>query len=255
MKRTFDIIFSLVGLLLCSPVMLISAVAVKLTSKGPVLFRQERIGLRFRPFVIFKFRTMVDKTGEQDSLICCGADPRVTGVGRILRTLKVDELPQLWNVLKGDMSFVGPRPEVRKYVELYPDVYAEILTVRPGITDTASIKYSNESEVLGLFENPTDAYIHFVLPDKLQLSRQYVQKSSFWLDLELILETILKITHLQAQQPSFRKPVTSVNPTASESNYVPDKLSYLAGRPISPSHAGLAPINDCDRPASTRAAG
>lgn len=254
MKRAFDIILSVIGILLCSPVLLISAIAVKLTSDGPVLFRQERVGRGFRSFVIYKFRTMIDRAHEQDSLITFDGDARVTGVGKILRTLKIDELPQLWNVLKGDMSFVGPRPEVRRYVDLYPDQYAEILTVRPGITDIASIKYSNESEVLSLFDDPTDAYIRLVLPDKLQLGRRYVQRSSFWFDLELILETILKITHLHIRQPRFRKPVASEDHTASEPNYVPDKSPYFIGRPVTSSRVGLAAANDGERTANTRAA-
>jgi len=130
------------------------ACAIKLTSPGPVFFRQERMGRGFRPFFIFKFRSMVVDAPKKGALVTAGADPRITPIGRVLRATKIDELPQLINVLVGDMSLVGPRPEVRKYVEMFRDDYAEVLIVRPGITDPASIKYRNESQILGLAADP-----------------------------------------------------------------------------------------------------
>src|SRR5205823_3489062 len=131
---------------------------------GPIFFRQERIGKKFRPFFIYKFRTMEHDAPRRDGLITIGADPRITRVGRILRKTKIDELPQLVNILKGEMSFVGPRPEVSHYVALFRRDYEEILTVRPGITDLASLKYRDEAEVLRHAENPQEEYVRHVLP-------------------------------------------------------------------------------------------
>ncbi len=149
MKRFFDIIVSALAIVLLAPLWVVAAALVKCTSRGQVFFRQERIGRRFKPFHIYKFRTMVQDATKNGSLVTFGADPRITPVGHFLRATKIDELPQLINVLMGDMSLVGPRPEVRKYVEMFRDDYAEVLRVRPGITDPASIKYRNEAEILG----------------------------------------------------------------------------------------------------------
>jgi lipopolysaccharide/colanic/teichoic acid biosynthesis glycosyltransferase len=143
MKRLFDIVASAAGLILLSPVMLLTALLIKLDSRGPVFFKQQRVGKGFRPFLIYKFRTMVEDAPQRGSSITVGADPRITRIGRFLRKTKFDELPQLINVLKGDMSLVGPRPEVPRYVEMFRDDYEEILRVRPGITDTASLKYED----------------------------------------------------------------------------------------------------------------
>lgn len=187
-KRAFDFLSALLGLLILSPLLLIIAIAIKLTSRGPVFFRQERIGLNFRPFQIVKFRTMYE--GLDGPLITARSDRRVTWVGRILRRIKFDELPQLWNVLKGDMSLVGPRPEVVKYVERFRDDYTEILSVRPGITDPASIAYRREDVLLAASDNPETKYVTEILPKKIAMSKEYVRTRSFAGDFILIVRTI-----------------------------------------------------------------
>lgn len=192
-KRIFDIVASAVGLVLLLPLLVVAALLVKLTSPGPVFFKQERIGRRFRPFFIYKFRSMVQDAPTLGGPITFGEDPRITWLGRVLRKTKIDELPQLINVLKGDMSFVGPRPEARRYVEIFRNDYEEILQLRPGITDLASIKYHDEAAVLGQAENPEEEYVKRVLPEKIKLAKQYVHRSSFWFDFVLILKTILKL--------------------------------------------------------------
>ena len=192
MKRTFDIGVSFVGLILLSPLMLLAALAIKLDSPGPIMFRQKRIGEGFHPFLIYKFRTMQEASGRRRSLTV-GDDPRITPTGRLLRRTKIDEIPQLINVLKGDMSFVGPRPEVPEFVELFRSEYEEILKVRPGITDLASLKYRDEAAVLEQSENPEEEYLRRVLPDKINLSKEYIRRSSFFLDLTLILKTVRKL--------------------------------------------------------------
>lgn len=193
-KRAFDLVVSFCGLLVLSPVMLICAVLVWLTSEGPVFFRQERMGRNGKPFQILKFRSMVQNAPSLGGALTAGHDPRVTRVGAFLRKTKLDELPQLINVFKGEMSFVGPRPEVRKYVEKYPEDYAELLRVRPGITDIASLKYRHETEILGQYPDPEKAYVEVVLPDKIALGKEYIRRSSLWLDLKLILMTALRMS-------------------------------------------------------------
>jgi len=193
MKRTFDIGVSFVGLILLSPLMLLAALAIKLDSPGPIMFRQKRIGKGFRPFLIYKFRTMVQGASDRRRSLTVGDDPRITSSGRFLRRTKIDEIPQLINVLKGDMSFVGPRPEVPEFVELFRSEYEEILKVRPGITDLASLKYRDEAAVLEQSENPEEEYLRRVLPDKINLSKEYIRRSSFFFDLTLILKTLLKL--------------------------------------------------------------
>ncbi len=193
MKRTFDIGVSFVGLILLSPLMLLAALAIKLDSPGPIMFRQKRIGKGFRPFLIYKFRTMVQGASDRRRSFTVGDDPRIISSGRFLRRTKIDEIPQLINVLKGDMSFVGPRPEVPEVVELFRSEYEEILKVRPGITDLASLKYRDEAAVLEQSENPEEEYLRRVLPDKINLSKEYIRRSSFFLDLTLILKTVRKL--------------------------------------------------------------
>ena len=190
-KRAFDVVGSLAGLVLLSPLLLFVAACVKLSSRGPVLFTQERIGRGLRPFFIYKFRSMVADAPCQGAWITVGEDPRITRVGAILRKLKIDELPQLINVLKGEMSFVGPRPEVRKYVNLFCRDFEEILQVRPGITDLASICYCDEAAILGRAEDPEAEYARRVLPRKIRLARAYLRKGSLWFDLVLIARTLL----------------------------------------------------------------
>ena len=192
-KRLVDIVASAAGLLLTSPVLLVAAVAIKLDSEGPVIFAQERIGREFRPFRIFKLRSMSKKPTANAPQITAGGDARVTRVGRILRRTKIDELPQLFNILRGDMSLVGPRPEVRKYVELFRSDYEEILKCRPGITDLASIRYRDEESVLAAASDPEREYVERILPEKISLAKEYVRRSSLGLDARLILATLLKI--------------------------------------------------------------
>lgn len=189
LKRAFDLAASSIGLLLLSPLLLALAVWIRLDSPGPVFFRQERIGLRGRPFRIYKFRSMrVDHSGPQ---ITVGADDRITRSGHIIRAYKLDELPQLLNVFLGDMSLVGPRPEVPRYVALYPaDVRAEVLSVRPGITDLASVQYRSESTLLAQSADPERTYVDTILPAKLALCRQYVRERSLGLDLKIIGMTL-----------------------------------------------------------------
>jgi lipopolysaccharide/colanic/teichoic acid biosynthesis glycosyltransferase len=193
LKRTFDLLASLVGLALLAPFGLLVALAIKLDSRGPVFFRQTRIGQAFRPFAIYKFRTMVADAPARGGQLTTGADPRITRVGRILRKTKVDELPQLINVLIGDMSIVGPRPEVPKYVELFASDYRDILSVRPGITDPASVKYRDEGKLLAAAADPEAAYIEQILPEKIALARQYIERSSLAYDLGIIIQTLWRI--------------------------------------------------------------
>jgi lipopolysaccharide/colanic/teichoic acid biosynthesis glycosyltransferase len=193
MKRILDILVSLVGLICLFPFLLLAAVLIKLDSRGPIFFSQERIGMRFRPFQILKFRTMVQNSIAGGQSITVGDDPRITRVGWLLRKTKIDELPQLINVLRGEMTFVGPRPEVPQYVELFRQDYEEILKVRPGITDLASIKYRDEAALLGQSENPEEEYVTRVLPDKINLGKEYIRRSSVLFDLTLMFKTFLRL--------------------------------------------------------------
>jgi lipopolysaccharide/colanic/teichoic acid biosynthesis glycosyltransferase len=192
-KRAFDIVVSSLGLLLLLPLFGLIALVIKLDSKGPVFFRQERVGQGGRPFRIYKFRTMVADAPRRGGQLTAPKDSRITRVGHTLRRIKADELPQLINVLKGEMTLVGPRPEVRRYVDLFQRDYQEILSVRPGITDLASLKYRDESAELSRAEDPEREYITRVLPDKIALAKEYVRRSSFSFDLILIARTIVKI--------------------------------------------------------------
>jgi lipopolysaccharide/colanic/teichoic acid biosynthesis glycosyltransferase len=193
MKRAFDITAASIGLVLLSPLLLCVSLLIKLDSVGPVLFRQERMGRGFHPFRIYKFRTMVQNAPAKGGMITFGRDPRITRIGWVLRKIKIDELPQLINVLRGEMSFVGPRPEVRRYVELFSEDYAEILKVPPGITDLASLQYRHEAEILGGYENPEEEYVKYVLPEKIRLAKEYLSQASFRFDLILILKTVLSL--------------------------------------------------------------
>ena len=193
MKRMFDVVIGLLGLVLLSPLLLLAALLTKLDSKGPIFFRQERMGRRFRPFFIYKFRTMTQHAPATDGLLTVGEDSRITRVGGFLRKTKIDELPQLLNVLKGEMTVVGPRPEVRQFVELFRADYEEILKIRPGITDLASLKYRDEATLLGRSTNPAEEYVTKILPDKIRLGKEYIRNSSFFFDLTLILKTLRKL--------------------------------------------------------------
>jgi lipopolysaccharide/colanic/teichoic acid biosynthesis glycosyltransferase len=193
-KRLFDLAMSTLGLLVLAPILALIALAIKWDSQGEVFFRQERVGRHGKPFRIHKFRTMRQATSVQGLQITVGADARITRVGHFLRRSKLDELPQLIDVWLGDMSLVGPRPEVPRYVALYPaEMQRKILSVRPGITDVASIEYRDESAVLARAADPEHAYVHEVLPHKLALSARYVDQASLWGDLVLIGRTLLAI--------------------------------------------------------------
>lgn len=192
-KRLFDIAASALGLLLLSPLLLLIAAWIRLDSKGPALFRQTRVGRLGRPFTIHKFRTMRVEPGQA---ITVGADPRITTAGRFLRQAKLDELPQLWDVLRGAMSLVGPRPELPRYVELYPEALRErVLAVRPGITDPASLAFSHEAELLAAAADPEREYREVILPAKLRLSADYAASANLATDLKLILRTLGRVVH------------------------------------------------------------
>lgn len=200
MKRLFDAIISSLGLLLLGPVFLIVALMIKLDSRGPVFFKQARIGREFRSFFIYKFRTMIADAASRGGTLTVGSDPRITRVGAVLRTTKIDEIPQLINILKGDMSFVGPRPEVPEFVELFRSDYEEILRVRPGLTDLASLKYRNEAMTLAQAEDPHEDYLKRVLPDKIRLAKEYIRRSSFFFDLGLIIKTLVRLFECRLTQ-------------------------------------------------------
>ena len=190
-KRSFDVAASAAGLVALGPVLLGCALAVKASSPGPVLFRQERMGRAFRPFQLLKFRSMTH--GASGAAVTSAGDARITRVGALLRRSKLDELPQLWNVLRGDMSLVGPRPEVRRYVEAFRDDYARILAVPPGITDFAAIEYRDEERILARSPDPEQAYLHEILPAKIALYQKYLAQRSFGTDLSLILKTLVAV--------------------------------------------------------------
>jgi len=193
LKRGFDIIFSLLGLIVLLPAFLVIATAIKLDSNGPVFFRQVRVGKNGKEFKILKFRTMVVDAEKKGLQITVDKDSRITKVGRFLRKYKLDEFPQLINVLVGDMSFVGPRPEVPKYVALYNDEQKIVLKVKPGITDIASIEYKDENTLLNQNDNPEKIYIEEIMPEKLKLNIDYIKSISIIYDIKLILKTILRI--------------------------------------------------------------
>jgi len=189
-KRVFDLFWSILGLAVLSPLLVMVALLVKWEDGGPVFFRQVRIGRDGRPFRIWKFRTMVVDAERQGRAITVGLDVRITKIGRHLRNTKLDEIPQLLNVLFGDMSLVGPRPEVPRYVELYSESQRAILGLRPGITDLASIKYRNESELLAEAEDPDETYVQTILPDKIRLNLAYASRAGVWSDFLVILATL-----------------------------------------------------------------
>lgn len=192
-KRIFDIVASLCGLIILSPMLMIVAICIKLDSKGPVFFKQKRVGKNKRIFEIYKFRTMVTDAEKLGKQITVGNDSRITRVGKFIRKCKLDEFPQLINVLKGEMSLVGPRPEVPRYVELYDEYEEQILLVKPGITDYASIEFRNENEILGNSSNPEETYIEEIMPTKIELNMKYIRNISLAQDIKLILNTILAI--------------------------------------------------------------
>lgn len=193
MKRIFDIFFSSICLFLLSPVFILLALFIKKDSKGPILYSQRRVGRNNKDFELLKFRSMYIDSDKKGLITVGNNDPRITPSGYYIRKYKLDEFPQLINVLKGDMSIVGPRPEVRKYVNLYTDEQKRVLTIRPGITDLASIQYRNENELLSKVENPEQYYISIIMQDKLLINLSYLEKSNIFYDLKLIFITITSI--------------------------------------------------------------
>lgn len=193
MKRLFDVAASGIGLILFSPLFLLVSIWIKLDSKGPVFFRQVRVGRFNKDFRIYKFRTMKLGSDKGSQITVGGHDSRITQSGYFLRKTKIDELPQLINVFIGDMSLVGPRPEVRHYVDYWTSEQMRVLNVRPGITDPASIRYRNENELLEKADNPEQYYIDVIMQDKIKLYLDYVENHSFWYDLKLIFQTFYTI--------------------------------------------------------------
>jgi lipopolysaccharide/colanic/teichoic acid biosynthesis glycosyltransferase len=193
LKRVFDFCSAGLGLLVILPVLLVISLFITLTSKGGVFYKQSRIGLKGKSFNILKFRTMYMGADKSGLLTVGDRDPRVTNIGYYLRKYKMDELPQLFNVLIGDMSLVGPRPEVPKYVELYSKEDRIVLSIKPGITDYASIYFRNENEILKYANNPENKYIEEILPIKLKLNKKYIEEQGFLTDLKIILLTMLSI--------------------------------------------------------------
>jgi len=193
LKRTFDIISSMCVLILLSPVLLAISIIILFDSKGPVFYIQERIGMNGNGFNLFKYRTMYINSDKQGLLTVGGKDNRVTKIGYYLRKYKIDEIPQLFNVLLGQMSIVGPRPEVRKYVDMYTFDQKKVLSVRPGLTDFASLKFINENELLEQASNPEQYYIKEIMPIKLALNIKYINSISARTDFKIIFLTLLKI--------------------------------------------------------------
>ncbi|ACN99399.1 sugar transferase [Sulfurihydrogenibium azorense Az-Fu1] len=192
-KRIIDFLLALIGIILLIPFFIIIAILIKKEDGGSIFFKQVRVGQYGKPFRIYKFRTMVENAGKMGSQVTKGDDPRITKIGKFLRKYKLDELPQLINVLKGDMSLVGPRPEVPKYVEVYKEDYNEILKVKPGITDYATLEYVDEEEILKGANDVEKVYLEKVLPEKIKYYKKYINDISFLTDLKLILKTLKKI--------------------------------------------------------------
>jgi lipopolysaccharide/colanic/teichoic acid biosynthesis glycosyltransferase len=192
LKRLFDILLSLTGLLILSPLLIIIWCMIRLESKGKAIFTQARVGLNNTDFTLFKFRSMYTDAEAKGQITIGMRDPRITRIGYYLRKYKLDELPQLLNVLKGDMSFVGPRPEVRRYVNLYTKEQLRVLSVKPGITDYASIRYFNENELLGRSADPDHTYIHEIMPEKLRINLSYIDHMSMLTDLGILVRTFTR---------------------------------------------------------------
>jgi lipopolysaccharide/colanic/teichoic acid biosynthesis glycosyltransferase len=199
-KRAYDAFFSSLGLILISPLLLVLAVAIKLSDRGPVFFRQKRVGQMGRPFSILKFRTMIVDAERSGLSVTKDGDPRITRIGRILRKTKLDELPQLWNVLRGEMSLVGPRPEVPRYVEKYTSEQRKILEFKPGITDLATLEFRHEEELLKSADDVERFYLEFCVPRKIELNLLYARDANLFSDTWIILQTVF---------PWLRKPPTA----------------------------------------------
>jgi lipopolysaccharide/colanic/teichoic acid biosynthesis glycosyltransferase len=196
LKRAFDLLFSFIGLIILFPFILLISIIIIIDSKGWAFYLQKRVGKNNKDFYLFKFRTMLKESDKKGLLTIGERDNRITRFGSVLRKYKLDELPQLLNVLSGNMSFVGPRPEVRKYVKMYNEEQLKVLTVKPGITDVASIVFRHENDILSKYKDPEDGYIQEVMPAKIKLNLHYLNNRSFVKDLGVILKTISKIFNL-----------------------------------------------------------
>jgi lipopolysaccharide/colanic/teichoic acid biosynthesis glycosyltransferase len=193
LKRLFDIFLSLLGIIVLLPFFLFISLLIIVDSRGGIFYKQVRVGKNGVDFYLLKFRSMRSDSDKKGLLTVGGRDPRITRMGYYIRKYKIDELPQLLNVLKGDMSLVGPRPEVRKYVSLYTSEQRKVLSVQPGITDYASIEYSNENEILGKAADPENVYINEIMPEKLRLNLKYISEKSLKTDVKIIFNTLKKI--------------------------------------------------------------
>jgi len=204
--RALDIAAAATGLVFLFPLFVAVAVAIRCESRGPVFFRQERMGKAFRPFHMCKFRTMVQNAAELGDALTVGGDRRITFVGRLLRKTKVDELPQLINVLKGEMSLVGPRPEMPEFVDMFRHDYETLLSVPPGITDPGSIAFRNESELLATCEDPRRAYVEWILPQKILLSNRYIEQRSLKMYFCAVWRTLLTVFAPHATEQALSRP-------------------------------------------------
>jgi lipopolysaccharide/colanic/teichoic acid biosynthesis glycosyltransferase len=214
-KRLFDIVLSFAGLLILSPLLLALALLVKLTDRGPVFYRQQRVGRGGALFWIWKYRSMVVNAEKLGLSVTSGDDPRITPVGRFLRRWKLDELPQLWNVLRGDMSFVGPRPEVPRYVALYTEAQREILRLKPGITDLATLAFRDEEDLLRAVKKDREKfYIEYCVPRKIELNLEYARRANLWRDIVIIVRTLLPGG---ARPPGTAPPPASGGPLSADS--------------------------------------
>jgi len=193
MKRLFDILFSLLVLIIGLPFGLLVVICIAVDSRGNVIYKQKRVGRNNVDFLLYKFRTMCTDADKGSQITVSDHDSRITKTGAFLRKYKIDEFPQFLNILKGEMSIVGPRPEVRKYVEMYTPEQMRVLSVRPGLTDYASIRYVNENALLAASDNPEETYIHEIMPDKLNLNLKYVDEQSLWVDMKIMWQTIMAI--------------------------------------------------------------
>lgn len=192
-KRIFDIIFSLLALIILSPLLIIISIIIFLDDGWPIFYLQQRIGKNFQPFYLIKFRTMYKNSDKKGLLTVSSRDHRITRSGFYLRKYKLDELPQFINVLVGNMSVIGPRPEVKKYVDLYNEEQKKVLSVKPGITDEASLKFIDENDILAQSENPEKTYIEKIMPEKLKINLEYIQKQNIFYDFSIIIQTFIKM--------------------------------------------------------------
>ncbi len=231
LKRSADIAFAGLLLIVTLPLLVCAAILIKLESEGPVLFRQVRMGMGFRPFPLLKLRTM--RLGCNGFAYTLGADPRITRAGRWLRWLKLDELPQLWNVLRGEMSMVGPRPVIPELTMEFKSAYERLLQVRPGLTDPATLKYCRETEILALVPNPIRYFKAVITPDKIRISQAYLERANSCRDLVVIARTALALFALP-WQPQLREPGPAPSPQASTLLHFPDPARRRKAAPILP---------------------